>query len=226
MTFSLARLPLAAAYLLLLAGGLSLTSCALGRRVVHAVRTGTPIFPGPGAGSVAPATAASPTGVAGPVTPSQQTSLYAWDDPDPAGPLSMVIDLSEQKARVRRGDRECGWTYVATGKPGFGTPTGNFRILEKSRYKTSNTWGKIVGGNGRTVDGDARRGREGVPAGGRFVGASMPYWMRIHGGIGMHAGPIPNPGSPASHGCIRLPRGMAEILFANAPVGTPVSVVP
>ena len=203
-----------------------LASCALGRRVVHAVRTGTPIFPGTGLATQtappAPVASTPPSSV----EPSQQSSLFAWDDPDPAGPLSVVIDLSEQKARILRGERECGWTYVATGKPGFGTPSGSFRILEKSRYKTSNTWGKIVAGNGRTIDGDARRGREGVPAGGRFVGASMPYWMRIHGGIGMHAGPIPNPGSPASHGCIRLPRGMAELLFTTAAVGTPVKVVP
>ena len=35
----------------------------------------------------------------------------------------------------------------------------------------------------------------------------MPYFLRIHGGIGMHAGYLP--GYPASHGCIRLPEKMA-----------------
>jgi lipoprotein-anchoring transpeptidase ErfK/SrfK len=54
----------------------------------------------------------------------------------------------------------------------------------------------------------------------------MPNWMRLTGyGIGMHAGIIPNPGSPASHGCIRLPQYMSERLFENAVEGTPVTIV-
>lgn len=50
----------------------------------------------------------------------------------------------------------------------------------------------------------------------------MPYFMRIHGGIGMHAGYLP--GYPASHGCIRLPKEMAVHFFENAAVGAPVTV--
>jgi lipoprotein-anchoring transpeptidase ErfK/SrfK len=61
------------------------------------------------------------------------------------------------------------------------------------------------------------------PPGARFQGAPMPYFMRIHGGVGMHAGYLP--GYPASHGCIRMPTDIAKIFFANASVGTPVSVV-
>lgn len=54
----------------------------------------------------------------------------------------------------------------------------------------------------------------------------MPYYMRLTGdGVGMHAGPIPNPGSRASHGCIRLPRAFAPILFASTSIGTPVKIV-
>ena len=46
------------------------------------------------------------------------------------------------------------------------------------------------------------------PRGTAFRGASMPYFLRIHGGIGMHAGYLP--GYPASHGCIRLPEEYNE----------------
>jgi len=50
--------------------------------------------------------------------------------------------------------------------------------------------------------------------------------MRITGyGVGMHAGAIPNPGSPASHGCIRLPRDMAETIFQNVSVGARVTIM-
>jgi hypothetical protein len=60
---------------------------------------------------------------------------------------------------------------------------------------------------------------------GRFAGAKMPYFLRLTGdGVGLHAGPIPRPGHPASHGCIRLPGALAERLFSQVPVGTPVTI--
>ena len=60
------------------------------------------------------------------------------------------------------------------------------------------------------------------PRGTIFRGAAMPYFLRIHGGVGMHAGYLP--GYPASHGCIRLPEKMALQFFQNAAVGTPVEI--
>ena len=97
--------------------------------------------------------------------------------------------------------------------------------MEKKSDKSSNLYGIIVNSAGNVVDWDAKAGRESVPRGGRFVGAPMPYWMRItSGGVGMHAGAIPHPGLPASHGCIRLPKEMAAKLFEVVTVGTPVKI--
>ncbi len=155
-----------------------------------------------------------------------KTNLYEWDGDDVNGRVNMVIDLSDQKARIYRGGRPVGWTYVATGKKGYRTPTGTYAVREKLRTKVSGSWGRVVNRNGATVVGDARNGRTKVPRGGRFVGAPMPYWMRVTGGIGMHAGNIPNAGSPASHGCIRLPQYMASKLFEVTTVGSSVRIVP
>ena len=149
--------------------------------------------------------------------------LYAWNGDGLTGGIAVTIDLSEQKAAITRGGQPAGWTYVASGKSGYGTRTGSFRISEKVVDKVSTSWGQVVDGDGNVVVADAKAGRDG---GGRFVGAPMPFWMRFNGAIGMHAGHIPNPGSPASHGCVRLPPGMAEILFGLAEIGTPVRVVP
>ena len=152
--------------------------------------------------------------------------LFEWKGAELNGALALKIDLSEQKAELTRGGEAAGWTFVASGINGHRTPTGSFRITEKVRDKYSSSWGQVVNSAGETVDSDAKSGRDPVPQGGRFVGAPMPFWMRINGPIGMHAGPIPYPGSPASHGCIRLPREMAEILFGVTVIGTPVRVVP
>jgi lipoprotein-anchoring transpeptidase ErfK/SrfK len=151
--------------------------------------------------------------------------LFEWNGEEATGPATVKISLAEQKARIYKKGQEVGWTYVATGVEGHRTPTGSFRILEKKEDKYSNLWGVVVDANGDTVVSDARNGTSRVPGGGRFVGASMPNWMRLtSSGIGMHGGPIPNPGSPASHGCIRLPYEMAQHMFAALPSGTPVTI--
>jgi lipoprotein-anchoring transpeptidase ErfK/SrfK len=46
--------------------------------------------------------------------------------------------------------------------------------------------------------------------------------MHFSGGYAMHQGYVPP--YAASHGCIRLPKGMAEHFYNNAPVGTPMTV--
>ncbi|MBL9133289.1 MAG: L,D-transpeptidase [Verrucomicrobiaceae bacterium] len=161
------------------------------------------------------------------VQPAQASSppLFVWHGAGSPGVTSVNIDLSEQKAFIYKNSQNVGWTYVATGRSGFSTPTGTFRILEKQVDKRSNRYGSIVSRNGDVLRSNATAGVHSA-RGGHFVGAKMPYWMRLTGyGIGMHAGPIPNPGSPASHGCIRLPYDMAQTIYQNAPVGTRVTIM-
>lgn len=50
----------------------------------------------------------------------------------------------------------------------------------------------------------------------------MPYAMFFRGGYAMHQGYVPP--YAASHGCIRLPKGMAEHFYNAAHEGTPVIV--
>ncbi len=158
---------------------------------------------------------------------SSSSPLYVWHGSGQPGPVRVTIDLSQQRAYIFRNRENIAWTYVATGRSGFSTPTGTFRISEKIADKRSNRYGSIVDANGNTVHSNATAGVHRVPSGGHFVGARMPYWMRLtSNGVGMHSGMIPNPGSPASHGCIRLPYDMAQKIFAMAPTGTPVTIVP
>jgi L,D-transpeptidase catalytic domain len=152
--------------------------------------------------------------------------LYEWNPGVLVGEPNIIIDLRTQRADVYIGGLHAGWSLVATGKEGFDTPAGDYIILEKLVDKYSTLYGKIVDADGRTIRGDADIRRHSPPAGGRFVFAPMPYWMRLTWrGIGMHAGPIPRPGRTASHGCIRLPREFAVELFQLVRVGTPVRII-
>jgi lipoprotein-anchoring transpeptidase ErfK/SrfK len=163
-----------------------------------------------------------------PIPEPQETprpgQLYDWSG-DGQTITRIVIDTNEQKARFYAGEDQVGWTTVATGLPTHATPRGEFVIIEKVADKRSNLYGKIVNASGAVIKSSADS-RDPIPRGGRFVGANMPNFMRMtYDGIGMHAGPIPNPGRPASHGCIRMPKQMASAVFRHVSPGTPVTVI-
>ena len=150
--------------------------------------------------------------------------LFEWEG-DGRSLTRIVIDTNEQTAHFYAGEERVGWTTIASGVAKHPTPRGQFAILEKVRDKRSNLYGKIVGRNGKVIRGNAH-GKDKVPPGARFVGASMPHFMRLtYDGIGMHAGPIPRPGQPASHGCIRMPPQMASAVFEHVSSGTAVTVI-
>jgi lipoprotein-anchoring transpeptidase ErfK/SrfK len=161
-----------------------------------------------------------------PAVPVQVQVLYEWHAEGLYGEPSVVIDLQMQRAEVFIGGQHAGWSVVATGKEGFGTPAGDYTILQKVVNKHSTLYGRIVDAGGNIVKADADVRRDTPPLGGRFLYAPMPYWMRLTWrGIGMHAGPIPRPGNPASHGCIRLPRAFAIQLYQIVRIGTPVRII-
>jgi len=151
--------------------------------------------------------------------------LYQWhDDAGATGPVTVKIDLTEQKAHILRGGQEIGWCYVATGKEGHGTPAGSYTITEKIVDKHSNKYGWIEDSMGNVVNGDATP-KDRVPPGCKYMPAPMPYWMRLTSyGIGMHVGIIPEPGKPASHGCIRMPADFVPDMFEMVKIGTPVRI--
>jgi hypothetical protein len=96
-------------------------------------------------------------------------------------------------------------------------------VIQKDKNHVSNLYGRILGADGAVVKSDAHMSKDKVPEGGSFAGAKMPYFLRFHGGYGLHAGRVPS--YPASHGCVRLPSAMAPRFFENSELGTPVSVI-
>lgn len=105
-------------------------------------------------------------------------------------PLQILVSLKDQTLDVYRGTQLIESTRISSGKRGYGTPTGIFSILEKRRRHFSNI----------------------------YDNAPMPYMQRLTwSGIALHEGRVPN--YPASHGCIRLPRGFAKDLFGKTERG-------
>jgi hypothetical protein len=113
----------------------------------------------------------------------------------PSGPVAVIVSLPEQRAYVYRNGVRIGTSTTSTGKPGHDTPPGIYTILQKRREHYSNL----------------------------YDDAPMPFMQRLTwDGVALHAGNLP--GYPASHGCVRLPLGFAERLFATTGIGSVVVV--
>lgn len=159
------------------------------------------------------------------IPPRASHVMYEWHDFGGLGEVNVLINLTTQRALVKRGKRLIGWCFVATGKEGRGTPAGLYHVMEKSIVKYSNKYGWIENELGIVTNPDATPAVSLKP-GETYYPAPMPYWQRLTSyGIGMHVGMIPEPGKPASHGCIRMPKEFCPLFFEVTKVGTPVRIV-
>jgi lipoprotein-anchoring transpeptidase ErfK/SrfK len=162
------------------------------------------------------------------VDPATKESLALkksyWDGDGITGSPSIIINLGKQTASFYRDGRLVGVSAISSGREGHDTPSGRVSIIQKEIDHHSNLYGDFVDASGTAVVKNVDAKKDIPPPGTHFLGASMPYFMRLtNGGVGMHQGFLP--GVPDSHGCIRMPEKMAEIYWANAPLGTPVTII-
>lgn len=145
-----------------------------------------------------------------------------WTGEGVAGSPKIVVRLSEQRAYFYKGRRLVGESPISTGKRGFETPPGNYRVIQKSIDHVSDLYGDYINEDDEVIKRNVDVTKDEMPDGTEFRGAKMPYFLRFTRGYGMHAGFVPR--YRASHGCIRMPREMAKRFYNAAELGTPVTV--
>ena len=177
-------------------GAALLAGCATAPKVVHAPPPAPPPVELPYRWTQGNAPQAHKDAVAlfGPLYMKPGEFKWAADVPQ-AGDTKVVIDTLTQLFYVYRDDKLVGVATISTGKKGRETPLGFWSVMLKK------------------VKGYSRK----------YDNAPMPF-MQMYDpmGIAFHAGP--NPGFPASHGCVRLPLKFAEKLFGLTQVGTKVII--
>jgi hypothetical protein len=121
---------------------------------------------------------------------------YVWAPrAAPEGPALLIVNLETQHALLFRNGLPIAGSTISSGKDGYETPTGVFTILQKNKDHFSRTYGN----------------------------APMPYMQRLTWkGVALHAGQLP--GYPASHGCVRLPKEFARLLFGATDLGMTVII--
>jgi len=153
--------------------------------------------------------------------PGAKPQTY-WNGDGVTGEPSLVVSLSGQRAYFYKGNTIVGESPISSGRKGFETPPGTYKVTQKDKDHVSNLYGEYVDEAGEVVKANVDVTKEPAPEGATFQGAKMPYFLRFTGGYGLHAGVLP--GHRASHGCVRLPRAMAKHFFENAVVGMQVTV--
>lgn len=138
-----------------------------------------------------------------------------------------VVDLDGQRVYFYNDQKLLAASSIASGRKYYRTETGDFTVGGKDLNHRSNSYGNFVSSSGGTMMSDVQNGFDPTPAGARFEGSLMKYFIRFHynnspTAMGFHRGVLP--GYPASHGCVRLPERTASWFFSKAPMGTPIYV--
>ena len=147
-----------------------------------------------------------------------------WFGEGMKGSPRIKICLGEQRIYFFKGAELAGVSPMSSGREGMETRAGKYSITEKDADHKSSLFGDYVDKDGVVVKPEIDVRKDARPPGAKFDAAEMPFFMRIYGATGMHQGFLP--GHAASHGCIRLPRKMAEIFFNESSIGTPVEIIP
>jgi hypothetical protein len=145
-----------------------------------------------------------------------------WHGGDFKGAPKIVVHLHEQRAYFYKGKHLVGESNISTGKRGYETPPGKYRVIQKDKDHVSSEYGDYVDKEGVIIERNISVRTDPKPRGAIFDGARMPYFLRFTRGYGMHAGFVPR--YRASHGCIRMPAEMARHFFEAAEEDTPVIV--
>jgi hypothetical protein len=138
------------------------------------------------------------------------------------GRASILVELQEQQAYLYKGGAEVASSRISTGREGYNTPLGRFRVIRKDQDHRSSIYGYYADDSGRAVKDNIDIRKDKKPPGTYFVGASMPYFLEFAPGYGLHAGYLP--GFPASHGCVRMPYWKAREFYDTAELGTLVVI--
>ncbi|MES1022362.1 L,D-transpeptidase [Gloeocapsa sp. BRSZ] len=128
-------------------------------------------------------------------------------------PLRLKIQLNSRKVTLYQGETPIKSYPIAVGRPGWETPTGNFRVgqmLKNPTWISPLTDERIPGGHPEN------------PLGSYWIG----FWSDGRNSIGFHGTPNSETvGTAASHGCIRMYNEDVEELFSQVRLGTLVTVV-
>jgi lipoprotein-anchoring transpeptidase ErfK/SrfK len=127
------------------------------------------------------------------------------------GKNQVVVDLSDRRVYVYRGETVIASYPIGIGKKGWETPTGSFQVLNKQHDPI---WQ-------HPITGKIFPSGENSPLGDRWIG----FWTDGRNQIGFHGTPDDElVGAAISHGCLRMRNPDVRLLYKQVGLGTIVEV--
>lgn len=130
----------------------------------------------------------------GVIGPNTRAALRAQDAPQTLRATDaqrwVQVNLDRQTMYLMRGNRLIHIVHISSGRSGLDTPKGSYTVQWRDRHGWSEKYD-----------------------------APMPYAQYFIGGYAMHES-ASVPGSPASHGCVRLPAHEAPVVWDWVDVGS------
>jgi lipoprotein-anchoring transpeptidase ErfK/SrfK len=151
-----------------------------------------------------------------PVNPTPKISLISPVTPVLTKAIAsissrLVVDLSDARVYSYWGNQLVSSYPVAVGQPGWETPTGTFRVLQKQRNPV---WQQ-------PITGDLIPTGPKNPLGTRWIS----FWSDGRHKIGFHGTNKEQlVGQAVSHGCLRMRNADIQALYEQVSVGTQVVV--
>src|SRR5258708_30212799 len=102
----------------------------------------------------------------------------------PPGKVSVVVDLTAQEAYLYAGGQLALRATISTGREGYNTSPGRYKVIQKDVDHRSSIYGEYIK-DGIVLKADANVYKDPKPRGAKFLGAPIPYFMRIYGGGGL-----------------------------------------
>ncbi|WP_421656832.1 L,D-transpeptidase [Leptothermofonsia sp. ETS-13] len=144
--------------------------------------------------------------------PIGDEKVYLPDEVEALG-LRLIVKLSKRRVYVYERDKVIASYPIAVGKPGWETPTGEYKVFNMEKNPTFKSFksGRII-----------KPGPDN-PLGVRWIG----IWTDGKTQLGFHGTNQPELiGQAVSHGCIRMLNKDVTALFEKVAIGTPVKVEP
>src|SRR5213080_2780215 len=101
---------------------------------------------------------------------STVTDMVTSNLPEPhSGRPSIVVNLRDQEAYLYRGSNRTASSRISSGREGYRTPVGTFRVIRKDKDHRSSIYGDYFDASGKVVKANVDSRRDSKPPHSHFL---------------------------------------------------------
>src|SRR5581483_11530179 len=103
-----------------------------------------------------------------PTLPAEAKPQTFWNSEESNGKPCILVSLTRQRAYFFKGSKLVGESPISSGKKGFETPPGSYKVTQKDEKHVSNLYGEYVDENGGVMQTNVDVTKDPAPEGAVF----------------------------------------------------------